>query len=668
MNNDDNIMICLPTGCGKNMVIIKSFEEDRKYLVLVPRIVLMEQLFQEIIRMTHFSKDDIQLIGDGNNSFDTKKLITICIFNSIDVVYPHIKDFYRIYIDEAHHIYKPDLYLTVQSETYSKKIHEFHELKNVVALSATIDAHHSFQYYKKDIRDMIDEGYLCDYTIHIPVFSDDPSNLNIANYLVNKYRYVIIYCNTKREGIEFNEKLNQIQNGISQYIDSDTRKKTRREVLESWRKGEFYFLVNVELLIEGFDAPITRGVCFIHMPSSKTKIIQVIGRTLRKHPLKTLANVILPFSKSGDEDSIKDFLRIISTNDKNIRNSYETKTLGGYINIYYEEDNKEAEYRGELIYDSLGSVIRTCLNTEIKIRALIQFVKENERVPKYKDNLYKYFDNPTKQEVEIKLFDFYMSCIRGRIESFINILDDNPIIKLDYEEYLKRKETKLLPAKKIEILEEFIRENNRLPTSRETVTTVYNTDFIIGKFYGELKQGYNKQLYEDLMKRNKMVKDDYDLYIENKSKRIDQETRIEYLKTFIGFKERVPKSKEKYTFDGIECNIGSFYDGLKHQNSDEYKELVEEYEIVRKDYEKLVQFRKVKTPFTVEETITILEKFIKDNNRVPKANETIIYNSHKVKIGIFYQNSKRRGTNESFLNFIKNNEIAKKDYEIFLNK
>jgi len=107
--------------------------------VLVPRIVLMDQLFQEIIRMTHFSKDDIQLIGDGNNHFDNKKLITICIFNSIDVVYPHIKEFYRIYIDEAHHIYKPDLYLTVQSETYSKKIHEFHELKNVVASSATID-------------------------------------------------------------------------------------------------------------------------------------------------------------------------------------------------------------------------------------------------------------------------------------------------------------------------------------------------------------------------------------------------------------------------------------------------------------------------------------------------------------------------------------------------
>ena len=38
-----NVIINLPTGTGKNIIITNSFINGKRYLILVPRIILMEQ-------------------------------------------------------------------------------------------------------------------------------------------------------------------------------------------------------------------------------------------------------------------------------------------------------------------------------------------------------------------------------------------------------------------------------------------------------------------------------------------------------------------------------------------------------------------------------------------------------------------------------------------------
>jgi len=207
---------------------------------------------------------------------------------------------------------------------------------------------------------MIDNKYLCDYTIHIPIFSDDPSNKNICEHLLRNYRNIIIYCNSQKEGKKINELLNTLQKDCSEYIDCKTSRTKRDKIIKSYKEGEISFLVNVRILVEGFDAPITKGVCFIHLPSSKTTIIQIIGRALRLHLLKTYANIILPFSSKDDKTNINKFLKILAQNDKRIKKSYESQIEGGYISIEKikdEEDdteNKDIEFRYDMIYDSMG--------------------------------------------------------------------------------------------------------------------------------------------------------------------------------------------------------------------------------------------------------------------------------------------------------------------------
>lgn len=192
IKKNNNSIICIPTGCGKNVIIIHSMLEKKKYLILVPRIILMEQIKEEIIRFRPNLKNKIQCIGDSSKMDGVKKDIVICVYNSIGLINIPFGDFEKIYIDEAHHINLPEIYYDNQSEdnddneddiddnehndyvdnesedsdndeddtepnkeSYIYKIAKLKQYKNNVYLSATIDDVDGFVMYKKEIREMI---------------------------------------------------------------------------------------------------------------------------------------------------------------------------------------------------------------------------------------------------------------------------------------------------------------------------------------------------------------------------------------------------------------------------------------------------------------------------------------------------------------------------------
>lgn len=95
-----NVVISLPTGTGKNIVIMHSFKDNLKYLILVPTIILMEQINKEIIKYKPELKNQIQLIGDGNDNFNKDKGITICVYNSIHKIDTAFSNFEKIFVDE----------------------------------------------------------------------------------------------------------------------------------------------------------------------------------------------------------------------------------------------------------------------------------------------------------------------------------------------------------------------------------------------------------------------------------------------------------------------------------------------------------------------------------------------------------------------------------------
>ena len=427
IKKNENSIICIPTGCGKNVIIIHSMLEKKKYLILVPRIILMEQLKEEIIRLRPNFKNKIQCVGDSSKMEGVKKDIVICVYNSIGLVNIPFDNFEKIYIDEAHHINLPEIYYDVDDdiddnvdiddnddiddnvdcedesgdddendddetnkESYIEKIAKLKQYKNNVYLSATIDDVDGFANYKKEIREMIELGYISDYQIHIPIFNDDPDDKAVCKHLIQSYRNIIVYCSSQNEGKRINELMNQLMKGCSEYIDCDTNKKKRKDIIKKYKEGKIPFLVNVRILVEGFDAPITKGICFIHLPSNLITIIQIIGRALRKHSDKTFANIILPFSKDEDENSISQFLKIMSLNDRRIKKSFHEKTLGGYISIENINENEESENENELelkynlIFNNMGECLNGVEVWELKLEKVKKYMDENDKRPSSK--------------------------------------------------------------------------------------------------------------------------------------------------------------------------------------------------------------------------------------------------------------------------------------------
>ncbi len=531
-----NVVINLPTGTGKNLIILHSLKAGFKYLILIPRIILMEQIKDEIKRQIPKLYKSVQCIGDGNDIYNEKKNICICVYNSIDVVKEYASGFEKIFIDEAHHIKKPEIYKQEQeqndsiveniesddesndesneeneeeeneeeeNEEYSGEEEEDNESEegndsveeneiainylteiallskhnNNVYLSATIDKQDGFEYYSKDIREMISAGYLCDYTINIPIFSEDPTNKSVCEYLIKNYNNIIIYCNSQIEGNNINKLMNNIQKGCSQYIDCKTSKKQRDIIIKKYKSGDIPFLVNVRILVEGFDASITKGVCFMHLPCSSTTLIQIIGRALRLHKDKTIANVILPFSSKGDETSVGSFLKVIAKNDSRVRKSYETKKLGGYINIgsvSSEEDENEnnetrdIELKFNMVFDSMGKLKNNNELWLMKLEEIKKYIDENgRRPPNTKKNKYikKLATWINIQNKSYKQKNYIMKCeiIYNKWSEFIN---DNK-----YKKYFLNNEDKWYNSLK-EVIN-YMNINNKRPTT-ETSPKICN--------------------------------------------------------------------------------------------------------------------------------------------------------------------------------------------------
>jgi ERCC4-related helicase len=539
IKNNKNSIIWLPTGTGKNMIIINSLLPNKKYLILVPIIYLMEQLKDCIDQYKPELSDDVQLIGDNRVTTNDKN-ITICVYNSVRLVIKHPEEYEKIFIDEAHHIYKPEIYreeddvddinnidgirnddngndnnddlqknikedelyevidandiiqknindendyvvMNIEdiifdkpandvledeikdNKTYIKLIRDLRQYNNNVYLSATIDEIDDFVMYKKDIRDMIDLSYLCDYTIKCPIFSEDPSNKNICEYLINNYRNMIVYCNTQQEGKTICKIFNNIQKDSAKYIDCDTTRNERNIIINKFKKGEIPFLINVRVLIEGFDAPITKGVVFMHLPSNKTTPIQIIGRSLRKHPDKIYAQVILPCCGNSDVKSIDKFLKIIAKNDKRIMKSYMNRTLGGYINIDIEniEDDK-CIFEYDEIYDSLGKIINGPEIWMLKLNKVKQYIDDNNKRPSDRD-----VNNEIKilgkwigtQRLNYKLRSNIMSN-QNIFDTWFNFINDDK-----YKQYFISNEDEW--TYKLNELKQYIIKNNERPSKND---------------------------------------------------------------------------------------------------------------------------------------------------------------------------------------------------------
>jgi len=328
-----------------------------------------------------------------------------------------INEFSYIFIDEAHLIYGSKLY--EENEDYEIEVREnddddddvsecsreefgyksnilsYASLEHikVVSFSATIDERENVPFFKISTRDLIDAGYLTPYTLTFPFSQTDNNDDMVCRYLVKDTSHIIVYTRDREHAMYITEKLNEYQNGCAEYVDCMTKKSKRHDIEKRFRKGHLKFLVNVRVYMMGFDAPITNGVCFIHLPMNERSQIQCIGRALRLHPEKKMANVIVPCSLEGSQENMALLLRTIADNDVKFERMFQEKKKGMIEMVMLREENDEDEDEDEEIKMKTGNFVDTivfdcygmCLNPgerwDLNLEKCVDFMDRNEKRP-----------------------------------------------------------------------------------------------------------------------------------------------------------------------------------------------------------------------------------------------------------------------------------------------
>jgi superfamily II DNA/RNA helicase len=415
-----------------------------------------------------------------------------------------------------------------------------------VYLSATIDRRDGFEFYQKDIREMINKGYLCDYLIKVPIFSNDPTNGNICEYLIKMYRNIIVYCNTQKEGRNVTKKFNELRKGCAEYIDCNTPKKKRNDILKRYNDGKIAFLVNVAILCEGFDSPITQGIVFLHMPSSHVKLIQIIGRALRLHKDKKYANIILPYSVEGDVTSIGKFLKIMAKNDSRIRKTYMNRKLGGYISIDTVEENDNskntelAQFRYEEIFNSFGKIFEYGEGHWFNMLDQVKnFIDKNSRIP------LKHIKNIKEKQLR-EWIDTQNKTYRLRkyVMKFKHINDTwNDFINSEkYAYYFFDNKTKW--NNKLSEVKNFIDIHKRIPSKKDKDIigwSIINWLNLQKDSYKKRKKHMSQQYYYN--EWAKFLKSTYGQYVLDKND--IWEINFKNVKEYIDINNKVPSSIDK---------------------------------------------------------------------------------------------------------------------------
>lgn len=416
-----NCILSIPTGVGKTRIVLEYIHRnDGEVLVFVPTLILMDQWYKEAI-LSGLNKNKVIRIGSGVvEKYDPNGVysLVICLNNSIDKVCKHISSFQKIFIDEAHRIHLPHIYRDEElditeedciedkdtesdddEETYLTTLKNlFRSKKNIVLMSATIDPHINYLYYSYFIREAINQGYLCDYQLICPIFTNCPDDSNIALYMIQRGEcHCIVFCDSIKQADSFSEILNSLLPGCARSIHSELTKTNRDLYIQEFEASQIRFLVNVRVLVEGFNCPIASSCVFLHLPSNDTFAIQAIGRCLRLYPGKEIANIYLPFNRDEDAIDISRFITEIGKKDKVIQRACLDKTIGTYINLdvhrdkQIEDDSRDhmdideesiVELRFNAIYNSLGDIDQHGKDIwKGKCKKLIDFYSSKKRMP-----------------------------------------------------------------------------------------------------------------------------------------------------------------------------------------------------------------------------------------------------------------------------------------------
>jgi superfamily II DNA or RNA helicase len=498
-------IISCPCGTGKTLI---SCYIAMNYNIVIMITPLKQYAKQNCDRFKIYENDRNSLLIDSDGTRDLKdinefiknnsKILLSVTYKSCDIICEIINQLENVFIifDEFHNFSYNNIY--EESDNIYKLINSESDNIKKLYLSATpriyelednndIDVNEIFgdYIYKMSFNEAIDNKYISDYELYLPIFSNDSesnleiNNLNIhENYLL-KLQFliealkmqgnlkVIVYIRTHEEIDTFISEFNKL-NEYYKY-DVDINKITcndsytnRSKILDDFNNSnKINILLSVHILDEAIDIPSCNSIYMTYVSSSKIKNIQRMSRAMRYQNNK-IAKIFL-FCKDIDES-----ISYISS----IR-EYDTDFIK---KINYLEVSDKIKSKKERLQISNENVEEN----KIKILGIKLYRSENwnemlEKVKKYIDENNKR-PSSTDQNKEIKLLGVWICYQSFRYKNNNEIMKYQDIynnwlefINNDkYKIYFKVKEANtIIWINRLEEVKNYINKNNKKPSTSD---------------------------------------------------------------------------------------------------------------------------------------------------------------------------------------------------------
>lgn len=314
-----SVMLQMPTGTGKTRVfvsIIKDLQKhfDGKYRVLV--LAHREEILSQISN-TLFSEYQVSCGKiDSKNRPHHNKVFVASVQTMKNRLSQYKDGFDLIVVDEAHHT-PADSYkmiinafptakiLGVTATPYRLSGEGFEEEYDKLILSSTIEAYinrgvlSEIEYLPTDIVikdcDRIEIGADGDYKKEV-LFThmDNPMIYSAITDAYKKFannKKGIVYTINKGHNTELKKWFEDI--GVpTEAIDSKTPANKRKDIIDSFKRGEIKVLCNVDIFGEGFDCPDVDFILLARPTRSLSLYLQQVGRGLRKADNKERVQII----------------------------------------------------------------------------------------------------------------------------------------------------------------------------------------------------------------------------------------------------------------------------------------------------------------------------------------------------------------------------------------
>ena len=464
--------LILPCGTGKTFITCKYLENQnyKNIFIFSPLRVHAKQFLQEtkqFLQKYNFllanSDNDGDLNVDSIKEILNKKSVISTTFKSAKEIVPllldkiNIKDSILI-IDEAHNL--------INDDDLNDIIKKFNKVLLVTATPPTIlnEKFGSENIFKYSMHDAINNKYICDYKIYLPLIINGKVSINkpeeldtIDNELCKKGLFIIngmlktgsrrciIYLTSIEDCKTFSEIIKEI---IEKYhylpfwtetISSDVSSKKRCEILKNFQKDEkrldtLKFLCSVNILDEGVDIVKCDSV-FITKIGYSTSDIKTVQRICRANRLDkdNVNKVSSCFLWCDDLNKSVNSLQLLKENDIDF-----IKKIS-IINSDYEVQDKNDEKIEEKNKKLVEFINIKCLSPdemwEMKYNLLVEYVNKHNKMPtsieKYKNIGIGKWVSHCKEKINNIDNKFYKKMCK------------NEIIKKSLDDYLENKDDKL---------------------------------------------------------------------------------------------------------------------------------------------------------------------------------------------------------------------------------